>query len=626
MVERSSRHGWGLALAVAMLCAAAVAAPEAAEAIDLTVQGRSDLSIRARSAGAELVADGRLRDDRGRPLARRRVALRVTRGSGDDLVAEEAVDTDERGRFRADFDVDPGTYRVEAVFEATTHVEGHRVEETVEVEPEPVELRVEGPQVVGTGVSTVDVRVRATAAGRGVGVPVGLEANGQRWRRELSPRGSGEFDVRGLLAPGDNRLTAVVPATEYRDRATANHALRLVDEPKLEARASTVFERLQRGIVVEVTVTDAHGPVEGMAVDAGLTRVAGRSGGGGGDDGESSSRSEEPTKSGETDANGRFRAFFGREDLTDGTWRGEVTASPELGQSVTSRLEPVELDRTVSRYVVRGAAGLALLAVLLVVGREAWSVARRRLRERRERLEEERRREEAFEETEGLEPTALDEIPEEAEPTASDDEARTVSGVVWDVWREEAVGGAEVRATPAGADEPSREATTDERGWFELGELESGSWELAVDAEGFVRADSEFEVPHDGTLATARFDVVAVPLKIRRLYRSLASIVEEHDPWGELSPREIRDAIVGVLEARGVGGSEERPSIFARRVEKLVREGEDDLESGGDYVRALTDIVEETNFSRRRYGRETWELARRLALRIRELVEGGHDD
>lgn len=625
MGHRSPRH-LGLLSAVTLVVVwAVVSAPDSAGAVDLTVQGRSDLSFRARSIGARLEVDGRLRDDRGRPLARRRIGLTVEGESGGRAVAEQAVETDERGRFRAVFGLEPGTYAVEAVFESTSHVRGQRVETNVEVEPEPVELRLEGPEVVGAGATPVDLRVRATAAGRGVGVPVVLQSGGRERRHELSPRGSGEFDVAGMLSPGDNRIEAVVPATEHRERVAATHQIRLVDEPKVEVRASTVFERLQRGIAVDVSVSDTRGPVDGMGVEVVMERLSGEGSPGESPDGGASGE-ERPSSSGETDDTGGFRAFFGRDDLTDGEWRPTVTISPDVGASVTSRPDPVELDRTASRYVVRGAAGLALLAVLFVVGREGWLAVRARLRERRERLEEERRREEAFEETEALEPEALEEVPEEADVPTEGEGRRLVSGVVWDVWRGEVVEGATVRAERRGSDGSGAEVTTDRRGWFELDDLESGDWQLVIDAPGFVRADCEFDVPHGGDFAAARFDVVAVPLKIRRLYRSLASFVESRDPWGDLSPREIRDAIVTALEARDLEEEDAESEVFARRVAKLVEVGEEELDSGRDYVRALTDIVEETNFSGRTYGRPTWEFARRLALRIRELVEEDGDE
>ncbi|MFB6371821.1 MAG: hypothetical protein ABEN55_01595, partial [Bradymonadaceae bacterium] len=315
-----------------------------------------------------------------------------------------------------------------------------------------------------------------------------------------------------------------------------------------------------------------------------------------------------------------FHLFFSRDRLSDGEWRAALRIEPDVGADVDKQVGTFEIDRSFSRMVINGAAALAVLVLLLVVGREAWVAIARKLEEwERQRAETERRRR-AFEEEETLEA-----IPVDAEPPADIDAAdrRRLGGRVWDGWDDGSVDGATLRLHPAGDSEADREETSDPDGRFGFGELERGDWELVISARYYVRGRFSFEIPHEGSLVNCRFELVPVPLKIRRLYQSLIELAQGEDLWGRLSPREIRSAVAGALEEhpRPPEASSETARAFVRRIRELLEEDGESLHAPIDYLEALTDIVQETYFGPRRYDETTWELAREIALRLREELE-----
>jgi hypothetical protein len=171
---------------------------------------------------------------------------------------------------------------------------------------------------------------------------------------------------------------------------------------------------------------------------------------------------------------------------------------------------------------------------------------------------------------------------------------------------------------PDGREKPAMSSRTDDEGRFACEHLDEGDWELVVEADYFVRGRFGFEIPHDGSLDPCRFELVPVPLKIRRLYQSLTEMAAGDDLWGELSPREIRETVERVLDAAPAGARDEPNVRFSERVRAIASGEAGDLESGRDYLRAFTGLVEETYFGPRDYGEATWQLARRIAVELRE--------
>jgi len=109
--------------------------------------------------------------------------------------------------------------------------------------------------------------------------------------------------------------------------------------------------------------------------------------------------------------------------------------------------------------------------------------------------------------------------------------------------------------------------------------------------------------------------------KARQLYAD--TIAERARQETERRETEMREAVVEVLASRE-GASDEEVSArgpCVRRVERLL-EGEQEPATPVDFLEALTDIVQETYYGPRRYEEETWQVAREIALRLREELEG----
>lgn len=615
---------------VVLALLAIVCGAQTATSLDLRVQGRSRLDARAMAAGTHLLVRGELRDDLNKPLPQRNVGIAVYVAGNDRKIATRKVRTDDRGAFATRFDVAPGRYRVTIRFEATTHVTGTVFDETVEIRRQPVKLEVTGPSLVHGSGSPVHLSASATVGGIGVSLPLEIRnADGRSIERELDTSGRLRADIAELLSTGNNRIEVTIPGAEHRSETTQSIEIRKVERFDLEASVEPVFERLQRGAAVDGSVRAQGDPVGDVRVEATLRPVGGPAADetgdsdSDGDPGKGGKRSDDRRfdESGKTDASGQFHLFFGRDRLSDGEWRASIRLVPEVGDAVERQVGTFEIDRSFSRMIINGAAGLAVLALLLVVGREAWDAIQAKLEAWEQQRAETERRRRAFEEEETLE--AIPVAPDEA-GQADDSGRHGLRGQVWDDWSESPVEGATLRLHPAGEPDQIREATTDGDGRFAFGELDRGSWELIMSSRYYVRGRFSFEIPHDGSLANCRFELVPVPLKIRRLYQSLIELARGEDLWGRLSPREIRSAVAGVLEEHPPPpeASSETSRAFVRRIRDLLEPGGDEtLEAPVEYLEALTDIVQETYFGPRRYDEATWELAREIALRLREELE-----
>ncbi len=127
-------------------------------------------------------------------------------------------------------------------------------------------------------------------------------------------------------------------------------------------------------------------------------------------------------------------------------------------------------------------------------------------------------------------------------------------------------------------------------------------------------------MPHDGRLSNFRLDLVAVPLKIRRLYRSVVEGAAGEDYWGRITPREIEATLEEVLGGPGEDPGRERRDLH-RAVIEALRSSEGDFR-GDELLAVLTEIVEESYYSARLYDESAFRLARAIALRFRALAAG----
>lgn len=597
-----------------------------ASSLDLRVQGRSKLSSELRAAGTKLLVSGQLRDDLEQPLPHREIEIAVLGDVTREEVAGRSVETDSRGRYSARFDLEPGEYLVRSSFEATPHVVGTQTERTIQLLPQPVDLQVRGPALVRPTGGAVEIQVRAELGGVGVSLPTEIRrAESGVLREDLDENGRGRIDVSSLLQPGMNQIRVRIPGDSYREPVEEPVQIRLADSLSVEASVESVFERFQRGAAVSGRVVSDGEPVPNARVLATLHRREGDSDRTGGALRSSTSEGAEESdgersqfeQSGRTGEDGSFDLLFNREELIDGEWRARLQVQPDLGDSLEREVGTVEIDRTFSRIVVYGAAGVALLAVLLLLLRESWRVVRRKLEMwRRQNAASEKRRQ-AFEEE-----ATLEAVPVTEETRDGDDpgESDAVRGQVWDVWRERPVEGARVTLHENSGGEGGERSRTGSGGYFRFDDLDSGGWELVIEAEYFVRGRFSFEVPHDGRLDPCRFELLPVPLKIRRLYQSLVELAHGEDLWGRLPPSEIRETVSRVLDATPSARTDNE-TPFLRSV-RTIADGEfEGLDSPREYLDLLTGLVEETYFGPRDYGEKTWRIARTIALELREKLE-----
>lgn len=626
MIRQPSRHMdkartfW----VVAALCLVGMAAVPSARALDIRVQGKASLQLEARAAGTRLTASGQLVDDLGKPLPQRGIEVVLFDDSGRETRSWMRT-TDRHGRFRVETDVEPGSYRWVATFASTRHVEGTTGTARATARSLPIELSMRAPDVVRIdGDTPIPLTVEARVDSSGLDVPVSMTVGGRPVGRvELGSDGRGQLDISSYLSPGVVEVNAEVPPGEFRESARTSAEIRAVRGLSVEASLKSVITRLQRGVEVSGRVVDQAGPVGGIDIFIKFVKT------GGADRDrtarESSKPSTGPPRRLQTDASGRFSAFVDRDELSPGSWRARVQVRPDVGDSSAAETAALEVESGYSGNVFTFAAGLAVLALLAVMGREAWGPVTRWIEKRRTKRQRETARRQAFSREEEVEVTSLD---DDDGRTSAEPGVSGIGGVVWDIWRDEPVESATVTLEQAVDDEPaSRQVKTDASGRFEMADIDSGEWTLRLDAPGFVEAKGTVRFPHGGEYSGARFDLLAVPLKIRRMYQVLVEDAGGRDMWGSLSPREIEAAVRSALSAGDDTSvdSSTRDRRLRRRLETWLSTGSDDLESSAEYLQALTDIVEETYYSDRSYREDTWRLAREIALKLRDRIDEGDD-
>lgn len=631
-----------------------------AQSLEINIRGRAQLQVGVSAAGTMVRVRGTLRDKRGGGLAQREVEVhfrnfnatpnRAPLDTEPDLSSQ--IFTERGGVFRVHRELMAGRWGVEVRFKETPNLSGDRFSTVLQVQEAPVSLSLHTPStIVGAGL-TVPLRVQATVDG--VGLPedaevllddtsvgaVTLDQFGRGTVLLNQPLDSGFHDVRAQLI--NPRYSATKPARE---------TLRVSDELTIDAEIHEVVERLRRGLVVRGSVRDRLGAVENIRVSVDLFRQGGplRAGNVSGtqsdiqSDKENESSKQDaagsnarPHRSLKTDASGSFTAFFPSADLVDGRWAANIKATPDVGSSASYRAKPVEIDHTISRWLLNLLGALALLGGVGLLLQRFWQVIYTYWSDRKKRHATRERAERALEEVEYLEVTEL----EDPLPIADDVTPSKVvlAGVVWDLWKQRPVTRVELALrTPDTGEivhthliEPNGDKPP---GAFRIASLPKGRYQLSLNAPGFMPSRLDFRLPHDGKLSHMRLGMVAIPLKIRRLYQSLVESLQGRDLWGTLSLHEIDDALQSVLREgdavdEGFADSSARKafvSALKRRLRQGGATGETDAsQMGGEQLMALmTAVVEETYFSGRVFDQAVWQLARRLAERIRERAQGG---
>ncbi len=593
-----------------------------AAAFEIRVRAQSQLMVDVAAAGTSLQVRGQLRDDLQQSLQQREVAIYLTPASTSETISHRLF-TDRRGQFGLTQELAPDFYHVTVEFLETEHLDASVSMHEIEIQAHPARLNLHAPAYVHGSVTSAPLAVHAFVQNTGLASVVWVRQGAQPAASlQLDRFGRGTLDVQPMLEPGLQTLEVLLPASAYREEVRQTIGIRRGDRLRIRAGASSVLERLERGIHVEGKVTDEFGDIENLSL-----RVIVRPKESGPDE---TNKNFEITRTIRSDADGAFQIFIPSTELADGQWFVHVEALPDAGPSWVEYVGTVEVDAAISQRILWWSAGIVVLAFLGFVGQRIFMhlQARRRAREKiqaaRSTLEQ------ALRSHENIQVVALSEAEWEdaafsSASSSANDLTRVVAGLVWDAWQQKPVPGATLsfrlarnaaqRASEESAEESAdgaalyREITSDAGGRFLLDELPAGDYRLVVKARGFVRTELSFQIPHSGTLARFRLDLTAVPLKIRQVYQATMQTIHGEDLWGQRTPRQIKELVARTLALDAT----QAPDIH----ERLQASADDPAE----VLRTLTELVEESYFSGRQYDEELWNIARELALALLQYAE-----
>lgn len=575
-------------------------------ALELSVRGEAQLDVEVQPAATTVKVAGRLYDDIGESLVQRRVDVSLR--SGDQVVFEQRIHTDFNGQFNTLTEVAPGDYTVEVSYPGEQHMESVEATETVTVDAKAVELDVGAPRWIHGRDGAVPVDIRATADGRGLpGFASVAVDEGARASVELDWQGAGRFDVGPHLEDGFNTVDVEIPSTEHRHAQATSIPIRRVVDPTVEGRVDRVFRRARRGVRVELEIADAHGPLRGATTDLSLRRT-------GPDQGTGEANPELLRRSEVTDDGGRVSVFFADGELRDGTWLISATISAPVGPSIEWEGESVKQRESRLVNLARMMALLAALAAFFWLGRSWITSAIAVLADRFGGSSKEEPAAEVFA---AVEKTSLDSM-----STVAVEHGGEASRLqLWDSWRDRPV--EKGRLEVYGADGEVLEKFDGVDGAVELSANPEEIAALEASAFGFVPARVEFSGgPPAGAM---RLSMTPVPLKIRAAYRWMVERARGEDPWGELTPRQIEDAL-RELDDNGED-NESRVGRLDSWRELLARWDEADSERRGRLlVGVITELVEETNYSGRDYDVDVWESARVAMKALAARLEATGED
>ncbi len=545
---------------------------------DVQVVGESKITLHAAGAGTIAQVSGNLTDEISRGVAHRAVQVSIISLSGGARV-ERSVLTDTRGAFAVSEEMPPGRYSAEVVFKDDPHLQGANAHTELNLVPTPLVLQLIVPPLAVGSNQPILVYGRAKAGATPVQTEGFITINGQpHGKITLDPSGRGSMDVRRLLVTGINRIEMTVPGSAYRDASQVAQEFRWEKHLEVDATLEAGIKRLSRGYTISGTVLGSSKPVADVRVQTVFFPV-----------GADPDDSRKPvTVFTQTDSNGRFGGFASDIRLGGGVWRGVARVIPPVGDTVEAAADPLAVTEANTQNVLNIFGGLVLLigfgfmsyrGFLVVAGKwQTWKQGRQKRRQR----------EHAFDVEERIVPRFLD------EPEGKIASRHDVAGLVWDEWRLKPVPGCTITAKQGSIE---LAVISDGFGRFRFDGMSDGVWDLRVDCPGFVRGNLTLNVPHDGRLAAMRLDIIAVPLKVRRLYQAAMEAVRGDDPWGRLSPREVEAEV------------QEKLSLDLQLPENA---------SLIDVLSEITDAVEESYFSGRVYDEAFWRETRELVIAWRE--------
>jgi hypothetical protein len=577
-------RGRGTSRIAAWVVCACLLSGAPATAFELRVRGQAQLVADVRAAGTALQLVGALRDENGQPLPQRDVKLTIRSVYSGRTVHEALLRSDMSGKLTEQIELEEGDYDVALAMDADEHYEGAAATAQAHLAYAARKLELQAPEVVFGPEPGATARVRASAGGIGMRGTVLPRVDGRALEPlELDSFGRGQLKLDAGLVDGQNTVVALLEDRPGQEPAEARAQVRYVALPAPTLELVEGYEGLEYGLRARGEMADRIGPLAGLRVivrfvhpdapDVPEVRVETR-----------------------TDEQGRFVAFVSSRAIGD----GQIAASAEVraaGRPAVVSAPPAVIARRSSQrgLHVFGALAIlfglgALLVRLASLDLPGWWARRRAARAPAAPINMTR---DEVAQVEALDEAELAELP----AAASLDQ---MGGVVWDVWRGQPVSGATLHLRDAaGAALVSWDA--DARGRFVSPPLPAGAYQVTIEAVGFARGVLSVSLPHDGRLSGSRVQLVAMPLKLRRLYQSWAAARSGEEVWGKRTPREVARALRAAMVAEALDDE-----ALERHLDALAaQEGA----AGADALDAVTRLVEEGYFGEREDADEAlWRL------------------
>jgi hypothetical protein len=498
-----TRHVLTTVVTCAMACGGLALFPAGVHAQPaVRVRAESRIELRTEREGGRVVVVGVLRDDLGEALADREVTLRA-RPTDDASGERRTVRTDEEGRLRAEFALAPGAYRLGAIFVGDPDHERVEVERALDLDRADVRLRVTVPEQgrlrLDVPQHVVDVVAESAAGGAGLRVELADELGRSLGRATTDAEGRARFVVRSaqLGPPAAGRLIARGAADALRADAQTEVPIVRVSPTRVDLRLDDASVRLGEQLRGRGRLIDHAGralPREAVGLfDRGQHLATVLTG----EDGTFEVRAE-ANREGALQLVARYDS--------DAPWRGS-SASPIVRVEVSSASE-----RPLGWLV--GTVALTAVALLLLkgFGRRRPALAPPPAPVRR---------------TAGVESSARRGRAERVD----------VGGTVLDLRDDEPL--LRARVTLHASGEQLCEAEYSSAHGFAIKALAHGTYELRVEAAGYVSVIQALVIPHRGEWGTMRVRLDSLRDRALDAVVPVAAELLPQRAWGTATPREV---------------------------------------------------------------------------------------
>jgi hypothetical protein len=245
------------------------AAPAGAQPL-VRVQAGTQLTLQGAHGPHGLTLSGTLLDDIGAPLAERPLSLEVSREGalerGQRVAARSAAD----GSFRVDVTLPPGVYVVHARYDGDSHHDPSEATHSVDLAHADVRLDFIEPRGLRVDLDAPHVRVSARASSARGGADLAWKLEDERGVVLAHGRTGldGVFEVAlpasALGAPGAGKLIASTAADPFHSDSRAETAVLRWRGTQLSLRARG--DAVHSGLLLEGELRDRSGPLAGQPV------------------------------------------------------------------------------------------------------------------------------------------------------------------------------------------------------------------------------------------------------------------------------------------------------------------------------------------------------------------------